>query len=108
MLQIVGFSLLIIGVLIALAALGVLGLATVVVVHESAEVLVILHAVRAARARALPGLTAAPIGDGRHHLTVATTPPPDDPSCAPALHQEGCACCAPDRSGTPDRSSGRG
>ncbi|MHC1558311.1 heavy metal translocating P-type ATPase [Actinomycetospora sp. C-140] len=47
MLQNVGLSLLIIGALIPLAALGVLGLAAVVVVHEAAEVLVILNAVRA-------------------------------------------------------------
>ncbi|MBW0102647.1 cation-translocating P-type ATPase [Pseudonocardia sp. KRD291] len=56
MLQNIGLSLVIIGVLIPLAALGVLGLATVVVVHELAEVLVIGNAVRAARTRALPGL----------------------------------------------------
>ncbi len=57
MLQNVGFSLLIIGALIPLATAGVLGLATVVVVHEAAEVLVILNAVRAARTRTLPVLT---------------------------------------------------
>lgn len=49
--QNVGLSLLIIGALIPLAAFGVLGLATVVVIHEAAEVLVILNAVRAARTR---------------------------------------------------------
>ncbi|GAA2807931.1 heavy metal translocating P-type ATPase [Crossiella cryophila] len=49
MLQNVGLSLAIIGVLIPLAAFGVLGLATVVFVHELAEVLVILNAIRAAR-----------------------------------------------------------
>ena len=65
MLQNVGFSLPIIGVLIPLAALGLLGLAAVVVVHETAEVLVILNAVRAART--LPGLTGAPTGNARHH-----------------------------------------
>jgi Cd2+/Zn2+-exporting ATPase/cation-transporting ATPase G len=64
MLQNVGLSLAIIGVLIPLAAFGVLGLATVVFVHELAEVVVILNAIRAARATPLPGATA-----------VATTPP---------------------------------
>ncbi|WP_436499625.1 heavy metal translocating P-type ATPase [Actinokineospora sp. HUAS TT18] len=59
MLQNVGLSLAIIGVLIPLAAFGVLGLATVVLVHESAEVLVILNAIRAAKTTALPGVTAA-------------------------------------------------
>jgi cation-transporting P-type ATPase G len=62
MLQNVGLSLLIIATLIPLATTGVLGLATVVVVHETAEVLVILNAVRAARTariRALPGLASA-------------------------------------------------
>jgi Cd2+/Zn2+-exporting ATPase/cation-transporting ATPase G len=50
MLQNVGLSLAIIGVLIPLAAFGVLGLATVVFVHELAEVLVIANAIRAAKA----------------------------------------------------------
>jgi cation-transporting P-type ATPase G len=49
MLQNAGLSLAIIGVLIPLAAFGVLGLATVVFVHELAEVLVIVNAIRAAK-----------------------------------------------------------
>ncbi|WP_394618724.1 heavy metal translocating P-type ATPase [Lentzea sp. JNUCC 0626] len=49
MMQNVGLSMAIIGVLIPLAAFGVLGLATVVFVHELAEVLVIANAIRAAR-----------------------------------------------------------
>ncbi len=57
MLQNVGLSLAIIGVLIPLAAFGVLGLATVVFVHELAEVLVILNAIRAAKTTPLPGIT---------------------------------------------------
>ncbi|GLZ49172.1 putative cation-transporting ATPase G [Actinomycetospora sp. NBRC 106375] len=57
MLQNVGLSLLIIGTLVPLAALGLLGLATVVVVHEAAEVLVILNAIRAARTTTLPRRT---------------------------------------------------
>ncbi|WP_214322726.1 heavy metal translocating P-type ATPase [Nonomuraea sediminis] len=48
MLQNVGLSLAIITVLIPLAALGALGLATVVFIHELAEVFVIANAVRAA------------------------------------------------------------
>ncbi|SDK83255.1 Cd2+/Zn2+-exporting ATPase [Lentzea albidocapillata subsp. violacea] len=82
MLQNVGLSLAIIGVLIPLAAFGVMGLATVVFVHETAEVLVILNAIRAARstprqrailtARSTPSHTTHPttmhtahtIGDG--------------------------------------------
>lgn len=59
MVQNIGFSLAIIGVLIPLAATGVLGLATVVFVHEFAEVLVIGNAIRAARAADLPALTTA-------------------------------------------------
>ncbi|MCD2191524.1 heavy metal translocating P-type ATPase [Actinomycetospora soli] len=84
MLQNVGFSLLIIGALIPLAALGVLGLATVVVIHEAAEVLVILNAVRAARTTALPGLSATPSSQAPHHVRVDTTAAPVDLCCAPA------------------------
>ncbi|MDQ4117620.1 MAG: HAD-IC family P-type ATPase, partial [Actinomycetota bacterium] len=76
MLQNVGLSLLIIGALVPLAATGVLGLATVVVIHEAAEVLVILNAVRAARARAVPVLS--------HPVALGPAPEPDDPCCAPA------------------------
>ncbi len=83
MLQNVGFSLLIIGALVPLAATGVLGLATVVVIHEAAEVLVILNAVRAARSTTLPGLTTAPAAAGHHHVSVGAAPEPDDPCCAP-------------------------
>ncbi|GAA2883975.1 cation-translocating P-type ATPase [Pseudonocardia halophobica] len=84
MLQNIGLSLAIITVLVPLAAAGVLGLATVVFVHELAEVLVILNAVRASRIRLLPGLAAAPTGDGRHHVTVAPAPVTGDPCCAAA------------------------
>jgi Cd2+/Zn2+-exporting ATPase/cation-transporting ATPase G len=59
MLQNVGLSLAIITVLIPLAAFGVMGLATVVFVHELAEVLVILNAVRAARTTPLPEIAPA-------------------------------------------------
>ncbi len=50
---------LIIGVLIPLAALGVLGLATVVATHELAEVVVIANGVRAGR-RTRPSGVGAP------------------------------------------------
>ncbi|QGK70269.1 cadmium-translocating P-type ATPase [Allosaccharopolyspora coralli] len=60
MLQNVGLSLLIVTVLIPLAAFGVMGLASVVFVHELAEVLVIGNAIRAARTRPLPAATPVP------------------------------------------------
>lgn len=69
MLQNVGMSLALITVLIPLAAFGVLGLATVVAIHELAEVLVIGNGVRAGRVKPLPPLPA-----GR--TTVASTPVP--------------------------------
>ncbi|WP_433611400.1 heavy metal translocating P-type ATPase [Prescottella agglutinans] len=65
MVQNIGFSLAIIGVLIPLAATGVLGLATVVFVHEFAEVLVIGNAIRAARTGDLPTLTTVPPRESR-------------------------------------------
>ncbi|WP_128641925.1 heavy metal translocating P-type ATPase [Rhodococcus opacus] len=72
MLQNIGLSLAIIGVLVPLAATGVLGLATVVFIHEFAEVLVIVNAIRAAEAAALPGLTAT----GARHVDVWIRTPP--------------------------------
>ncbi|MEU8560549.1 cation-translocating P-type ATPase [Streptomyces cyaneofuscatus] len=58
MLQNIGMSLAIIAALIPLAAFGVLGLATVVFIHELAEVLIIANAIRAAKATPLPDATA--------------------------------------------------
>ncbi|HRC18011.1 MAG TPA: cation-translocating P-type ATPase [Phycicoccus elongatus] len=58
MVQNVGLSLALITVLIPLAAFGVLGLATVVLIHELAEILVIGNGVRAGRVRPLPPFTA--------------------------------------------------
>ncbi|WP_424809453.1 heavy metal translocating P-type ATPase [Rhodococcus sp. 27YEA15] len=55
MLQNIGLSLGIIGVLIPLAATGVLGLTTVIVVHELAEVLVVVNAIRAGRTTPFTG-----------------------------------------------------
>lgn len=60
MVQNIVFSLAIIAILIPLAAFGVLGLATVVFIHEFAEVLVILNAIRAARIHPMPGAGASP------------------------------------------------
>ncbi len=58
MLQNVGLSLALIGVLIPLAFAGVLGLAAVVLVHELAEVVVIANGVRAGRSKDLRTITA--------------------------------------------------
>ncbi|HQY98005.1 MAG TPA: cation-transporting P-type ATPase, partial [Phycicoccus sp.] len=55
----IGLALAIIVVLFPLALFGVLGLAGVVLVHEAAEVLVILNGVRAARRPAEPIATPA-------------------------------------------------
>ncbi|WCT05789.1 heavy metal translocating P-type ATPase [Rhodococcus qingshengii] len=84
MLQNIGLSLAIIGVLIPLAATGVLGLATVVFIHELAEVLVIANAIRAARTTPLPG-----------QPEIARTAGPLDVSIAPPRHDLGDVCCAP-------------
>ena len=59
MLQNVGLSLGLIAVLIPLAAVGLLGLAAVVAVHEIAEIVVIGNGVRAGRAKSLPPAPAA-------------------------------------------------
>ncbi|MDN4519628.1 cation-translocating P-type ATPase [Mycolicibacterium austroafricanum] len=83
MIQNIAFSMLIIATLIPMAAFGVLGLATVVFVHEMAEVLVILNAIRAARTRPLPGLTSAPVtASAAHHVDIGAAPAPVDACCA--------------------------
>ncbi|MFE2938817.1 heavy metal translocating P-type ATPase [Streptomyces sp. NPDC059255] len=76
MLQNIGMSLAIITVLIPLAAFGVLGLATVVFIHELAEVVVIANALRAAKATPLPGTTAL--------ATTVRRTAPAEPSVQPA------------------------
>ncbi|MET9225674.1 cation-translocating P-type ATPase [Lentzea sp. NPDC003310] len=82
MLQNVGFSLAIIGVLIPLAAFGVMGLATVVFVHEFAEVLVIVNAIRAAKSTPLPEVTAvAPATPQALNLTVVGNKQGDSGCC---------------------------
>jgi heavy metal translocating P-type ATPase len=75
MVQNIAFSLAIIAVLIPLAAFGVLGLATVVLIHETAEVFVILNAIRAARIAALPGRrSVAAINSACHRYRPGTDP----------------------------------
>ena len=70
MLQNVGLSLAIITVLMPLALLGVLGLATVVLVHEVAEVFVIANGVRAGRTRTHTSALTAPTTatPAQHHV----------------------------------------
>jgi cation-transporting P-type ATPase G len=113
MLQNIGFSLAIIAILIPLAAFGMLGLATVVFIHESAEVLVILNAIRAARTHALPGVAAPPQRSAVHGVTIGPPRHVADPCCgtnpapnpagglalplstpASASVEHGCDCCA--------------
>jgi Cd2+/Zn2+-exporting ATPase/cation-transporting ATPase G len=72
MLQNVALSMAIIVVLIPVAAFGILGLATVVFVHELAEVLVIINAIRAARITPLPEVpVAAPVTPPVLALSIA-------------------------------------
>jgi cation-transporting ATPase G len=83
MLQNIGLSAVIVLTLVPLAAFGVLSLATVVFVHELAEVFVIGNGVRAGRLRPLRGETA---------------PKPVLTQRIPAgaeSEEDGCACCAP-------------
>ncbi|MEV0297446.1 heavy metal translocating P-type ATPase [Nocardia sp. NPDC050710] len=86
MLQNMGLSAAIVVSLVPLAATGLLGLATVVFIHELAEVFVIANGVRAARLRPLPGApTPQPVS------TVPATPTAQsEPAPTPA-----CACCLP-------------
>ena len=106
MLQNIGLSLAIITILIPLAAFGVLGLATVVLIHEVAEVLVILNAIRAARTQPLPGVKTTRIPAAVHHVKLP--PPPHIDACcaspaspAPLVlgrrdaSDDDCTCCRP-------------
>jgi cation-transporting ATPase G len=104
MLQNIGLSLAIITILIPLAAFGVLGLATVVLVHEVAEVFVILNAIRAARTRPLPNVEPKRVSRAAvHHVTLPMSSPPIDACCAPPAapasdisdHRDACTCCRP-------------
>ncbi|BDX31589.1 putative cation-transporting ATPase G [Mycobacterium antarcticum] len=123
MVQNIAFSLAIIAVLIPLAAFGVLGLATVVFIHESAEVLVILNAIRAARISTLPGVAATSLRFTGHAINVGPAPALSDPCCGPtpsatkpatridlpvaasmtSQAERGCDCCTPAES-TPEFS----
>jgi cation-transporting ATPase G len=116
MVQNIAFSLAIIAVLIPLAAFGALGLAAVVFIHESAEVLVILNAIRAARIHTLPGVTATSLRSTAHSVDIGPAPTSlDDPCCGPTQSasrpptgialplatpgaspvDQGCDCCEP-------------
>jgi len=104
MLQNIGLSLAIITILIPLAAFGVLGLATVVLIHEVAEVFVILNAIRSARTRPLPDVEPMRVSRAAvHHLVLPMPPPPVDACCAPPAapasdisdHRQACTCCRP-------------
>ncbi|MFT3662860.1 MAG: cation-translocating P-type ATPase [Gordonia sp. (in: high G+C Gram-positive bacteria)] len=77
-------ALAIVVVLVPLAATGVLGLATVVLIHESAEVLVILNAIRAARVKDDENLAAAVrVEEAKPHtVAVPLLHTPDDPCCS--------------------------
>ncbi|GJF09259.1 putative cation-transporting ATPase G [Mycolicibacterium cyprinidarum] len=83
MVQNIVFSLAIIAVLIPLAAFGVLGLATVVFIHEFAEVLVILNAIRAARITTLPGVTRTSLRSAGYAINIGSAPALSDPCCGP-------------------------
>ncbi|WP_338600591.1 cation-translocating P-type ATPase [Saccharopolyspora sp. SCSIO 74807] len=91
MLQNVGLSLTIITVLIPLAAFGVMGLASVVFVHELAEVLVIGNAIRAARTRPLPQATPVPAATAAQPVIAGK----------PASRSSDDGCC--DAGAEPDR-----
>ncbi|OZC51018.1 cadmium-translocating P-type ATPase [Rhodococcus sp. WWJCD1] len=82
--QNIALSIAIIGILVPLAATGILSLTTVVLVHELAEVLVIANAIRAARTRPLDGFVPPPSGSGTVNLTVAPAPEFQNACCAPA------------------------
>ncbi|WP_364059121.1 hypothetical protein [Amycolatopsis sp. NPDC049253] len=82
MLQI-GLSAAIVLTLVPLAAFGVLSLATVVSVHEVAEVFVVGNGVRAGRLRPLRGVTAP------EPVSVQQIP------AGEKSEEDGCSCCAP-------------
>lgn len=84
MVQNIVMSLAIITVLIPLAAFGVLGLATVVFIHELAEVVVIANAIRGAKATPLPGVTAITASAS---ATSGVLPEQEDAGC--------CDSCEP-------------
>ena len=99
MLQNVGLSLAIVAALVPLAGLGVLGLATVVFLHEIAEVVVIGNGVRAGRVQDEPGrpdrLATKPPDPGTADRPTPTPRAAPGPAVADG---DGCDCC-PDRGG---------
>ncbi len=105
-------ALAIIVVLFPLALFGVLGLAGVVLVHEVAEVVVILNGVRAARVR---GADLPPL-ESRRGISIEQDVV-DDACCAPPAPrvvtvkqlepcEGGCDCCAPVTTGLQIQSRG--
>ncbi|WP_051815023.1 cation-translocating P-type ATPase [Streptomyces iakyrus] len=86
MVQNIVMSLAIITVLIPLAAFGVLGLATVVFIHELAEVVVIANAIRGAKATPLPGVTAV---TGSASATSGILPEQEDAGCCDSCSPQG-------------------
>ncbi|MBF6277234.1 MULTISPECIES: cation-translocating P-type ATPase [Nocardia] len=96
MLQNIGMSAAIVLSLVPLAATGVLGLATVVFIHELAEVFVIGNGVRAARLRPLPG---APAPQPVSTALAATALQPE-----PTASSD-CACCPPPPADQPDKAT---
>nr|WP_296779449.1 cation-translocating P-type ATPase [Rhodococcus sp. (in: high G+C Gram-positive bacteria)] len=95
MVQNIALSIAIIGVLVPLAAAGVLGLATVVLVHELAEVLVIANAIRAARTTPLDGFVPPPAASGALNVTIAPAAAFEDACCTPAPKPSKTASVAP-------------
>jgi cation-transporting ATPase G len=89
MLQNIGLSAVIVLTLVPLAAFGVLSLATVVFVHELAEVFVIGNGVRAGRLRPLRGETAP------EPVAIQRVP------ASAESGEDGCACCAPGKDAAP-------
>ncbi|WP_326639898.1 heavy metal translocating P-type ATPase [Streptosporangium sp. NBC_01755] len=104
MLQNIGFSLAIITVLIPLAIAGVLGLATVVFIHELAEVFVIANAIRAARGvpalaplpapeTSAPPVQVSPARQDRQPADPATPATTSAATAAPAVAAVGTDAC---------------
>lgn len=84
MLQNIALAMLIIVTLVPLAAFGVLGLAMVVLIHETAEVVVIANAIRAARPVTMAGLSIAEKSTTPYAVSIPV-----------GAHHPGDACCPP-------------
>ena len=70
----VGLAMLLLIVLFPLALLGILGLAMIVLVHEVAEIVIILNGVRAARRRGIVGTSGGARSNGARELVASATP----------------------------------